>query len=458
MRSTSAEFFSVFPAQNIQLRKAGRWMGSWWRWLSIRQIHVESIVLCRNEVRPGFMIPSMRRVQAKRFFLNADLQFLIRNCPALQSLGIEVVAARDENNLFVPIDIDLELLNGFCQSLEEFSYYRFAYLQTDYVNDQEFYRRTAAALVSMLRQCTCLRKVSLTGDSLQAVNLEELHPYGHLFYELEFRTHGRISAYGQPIANLFVRCNNLRELIYYGDNNDQDSLVLTAIHQSCLDLEALQLSLLQKQVLVPSVFTLVSHNCKQLHSLVLFRCELSASTLRSISEMETLKELSLQNCDGLTDAGVARLAVMNLTKLVCKNEHTFHWTAECLSTFVGSNLSQTLVSFELSDNGTTVSIDDAQVAYALASCHQLKTMKAISFGAGCVFGRSGLDGLQAMAIGCPLLADVALELTASGVHYIGAHFTSVKKCWIFKVFNMTVDRPSTPTELQTLYPAIKWEF
>ena len=72
-----------------------------------------------------------------------------------------------------------------------------------------------------------------------------------------------------------------------------------------------------------------------------------------------------------------------------------------------------------------------------------------------MFGRNGLDGLQAMAAGCPLLADVALELTISGIHFLGTHFTSGKKCWIFKFSYITKERPS-PTELQTLYPAIKW--
>ena len=342
MRSTSAELFSKGPGQDIQLREAGQWMGPWLRWLSIRQIHVESIVLCGNEMRSDFIIPSMRRVQAKKYFLNADLQFLIRNCPSLQSLSIETMT-HDEDTIEVPVDIDLELLSGLCQSLEEFSYYRFAYLQTYREHDQEYYRRTAAALVNMLRQCTRLRKVSLTGDTLQLVNLVELHQHGHLFHEVELKQYDRVFPYGQATANFFVCCSNLRKLRYQGDNNDQDSLVLTAIHRSCLVLEALHLSLLKSHVVVPSIFTLIGHNCKQLRSLVLFRCELSASALRGISEVVALTELSLTNCEGLTDAGVAGLAAMKLTKLVCKNERTFHWTAECLSTFVGSNLSHTLV-------------------------------------------------------------------------------------------------------------------
>jgi hypothetical protein len=78
-----------------------------------------------------------------------------------------------------------------------------------------------------------------------------------------------------------------------------------------------------------------------------------------------------------------------------------------------------------------------------------------------VFGRNGLDGLQALATGCPLLASVELFVTVPGLHYLGTHFTNLKKC---RVLNWRQARAPTPAgfpsieELQTLYPAVEWEY
>jgi hypothetical protein len=80
---------------------------------------------------------------------------------------------------------------------------------------------------------------------------------------------------------------------------------------------------------------------------------------------------------------------------------------------------------------------------------------------GCVFGHNGLDGLQAMATGCPLLADIQLYLTVPGLHYLGTHFSNLKKC---HVKNRCVEGTATPQgfpsieELQTLYPAVEWTY
>ena len=452
MRSTSAELFSKGPAHDIQRRK-----GPWWRWLSIRRIHVESIVLCGNEVRPGFMIPSMRRVHAKNFSSNADLQYLVRNCPSLQCLSIETMH-HDARIMGAPVEIDLEVLSDLRLSLEEFSYDRSTFFELYEDDDQEYYQRTASALVNMLRECTRLRKVSLLRDSLHSVDLEELHPYGNLFHELSFEYEGRTNGYGQAIANLFVFCSTLRKVHYQGSDGVQDSLVVTAIHQ-CPMLEELHLSFLQKQVLDVDGFINVSRNCRNVHTLEMFGCCLSTAALRNIAVMHALKELTLTNCEELIDTDLAELAVAKLSKLVIANiaNYSFELTASSLAVLVGSGLSQTLVSFELSAFGTRVPVDDAQVAFTLASCHKLKTLKVVSRRGGCLFGRNGLEGLQAMAAGCPLLENVSFELTASGMHYVGTHFTSVKKCSIVKYDSVRKDRPS-PTELRTLYPAIKWTF
>ena len=108
-------------------------------------------------------------------------------------------------------------------------------------------------------------------------------------------------------------------------------------------------------------------------------------------------------------------------------------------------------------------IEDIRVAKALASCHNLKKLH-LHWGedSGCVFGHNGLEGLRAMAAGCPLLTEAALCLTARGVHYLGTHCANLKNC---EVENSTYREelcspegyPSIE-ELQTLYPAVHWAY
>jgi hypothetical protein len=106
-------------------------------------------------------------------------------------------------------------------------------------------------------------------------------------------------------------------------------------------------------------------------------------------------------------------------------------------------------------------MDDVQVATALASCHNLKILNVYTEGNGGVFGRNGLDGLQAMATGCPLLAVVCLFVTVPGLRYLGTHFSNLKKC---HMFNRCVAGAAAPEgfpsieELQTLYPAVEWTY
>jgi hypothetical protein len=63
-----------------------------------------------------------------------------------------------------------------------------------------------------------------------------------------------------------------------------------------------------------------------------------------------------------------------------------------------------------------------------------------------------------MAAGCPLIADVSLHLTLPGLHYLGTHFTNLKKCL---VYNRRVAGAIAPDgfpsieDLQTLYPAVE---
>jgi hypothetical protein len=209
------------------------------------------------------------------------------------------------------------------------------------------------------------------------------------------------------------------------------------------------------------VLTLINRNCKRILVLNLTNCELSASILRSIAGMESLKTLALHNCRDITDVGIAVLATMKLVTLCINVFQIDGLTGASLQSFVGSNISQTLQTFELSVYSyTTTPIDDVRVATALASCHNLKYLSVKLASDRCEFGRSGLDGMQAMATGCPLLTYVSLCLTIPGIHFLGAHFTNLRTC---TVLNRRVGGAPTPEgfpsieELQTLYPTITWK-
>ena len=85
-------------------------------------------------------------------------------------------------------------------------------------------------------------------------------------------------------------------------------------------------------------------------------------------------------------------------RLLSIYDNSVSWTGcNLLRLFVGSTISQTLETFELSATFNTTMIDDDALAIALASCHRLKTLIVLCGNDTCVFGRNGLGGLQAMA-------------------------------------------------------------
>ncbi len=69
-----------------------------------------------------------------------------------------------------------------------------------------------------------------------------------------------------------------------------------------------------------------------------------------------------------------------------------------------------------------------------------------------MLGRYRLTALRTLAAGCPLLADITINLTVEGLYYVASHFTNLKKCKsCFKVLDDAVYN-----DLVTRYPAIEW--
>ena len=254
MRSTSVDSFSDGRGRKLGYDANGGWTGWWWRWLSIRQIYIESVLLRGMDVRSDLIIPSMQKVVVDSFAVD-DFQYLVRNCPALRSLCLHGYVT----------NIGLRIVTNLHQSLEEFSFSNFS------LNDQTeaFFLRRAAALIDILRQCSRLQKVSLTGRSLRFVDVKQLVPYGHLFHELGLTIKDRIIADGQAISNFLTNCGNLRKLRFVGSVEDEETpLVLTAIFQYCLLLEEVvfwNLSLVSLGTGIASLSGDIANICKNWH-------------------------------------------------------------------------------------------------------------------------------------------------------------------------------------------------
>jgi hypothetical protein len=232
-------------------------------------------------------------------------------------------------------------------SFEELSYYRNPLYK---LNDN----LTAAALLDVLRRCSRLHKVSLTGDSLRSVDPAALLPYGHLFHELNLIGEDDTFADAQAMSTLLATCSNLRKLSYNGAEDGHSNLVVAAIHQSCPLLEELALrsiSFNQQEQIAGAVtgtgagfFALINRNCRHLRKLTLLSCQLSTSILQGFAATESLTEVKLDDCGGLTDSDIAVLATMKLESLYLHASDS-QLTGSFVQSFVGSSISQTLADF-----------------------------------------------------------------------------------------------------------------
>jgi hypothetical protein len=433
---------------------------SWWRWLSVRQIYIENIFICGKDVRFDLAIPSMRKVVAD-LFEDHDLRYLVRNCPSLRSLSLATYPHVASHRKLVT-GAGLKLLQNLRETLQEFSFNIDTSFQVPPY--KSYYEGTAEALIDIFCQCPHLQKVSLTGEALFNVNLDQLCLFGNIFHELEIQKEdSRMSdrqkaiADGRAVSDLLISCANLKKLRYARFTGEQDYVVITP--RSCPWLEDLELNWISiyghADISNAPLLDMFCTHCTNLRRLKLEFCRQFSPSLRRIARLEGLKELTFYQCGGLQDADMDVVATIKLAKLSI-SAGAAGWTLAFLRSFVGSNMSQTLESFYLSVDGKSEPMDDVEAALALASCHSLRTLY-LGWGweERCVFGRNGLDGLQAMTTGCPLLADFSLYLTVPALHYLGTHFASLKKCLVLG--RATTGFPSIE-ELQSLYPAVEWDY
>ena len=437
------------------------WVCVWWRWLSVRQIFIERILILGDLVQSDLPIMSIR---------NADINgcgdhgflCLIRNCPFLRRVrlslfGLQLVTATG-----------LMELTNLHESLEEFFFfYRFNAI----CDPEGYHTQLATALNQIFSSCLRLHRVVLSGDTLRAVDMDEVLPCGHLFDELEFARESQSTDDGSCTSSIFTR-NNLIRLSYYGRNDDElDLQVMTDIHQSCPMLEDLDLhgiSCTEDEDFAEtgsSVFRQLGRHCKHLRKLSFDRCIISDSawSLRDIVGIESVKELSITTCIGVTETSIALFATMKLVKLTMELPRNFEWTVASLQSFVGSNASKTLAYLHVSYLHNAAPIDDVQVATALASCHNLKALHVFLGCDACVFG---VDAVQMVAVGCALLEVTSLCLTIDSVHCLGANCAMLKRCHVMvccvratledRTPMLKADYPLLLEELESLYPAVWW--
>jgi hypothetical protein len=155
--------------------------------LSIRHVYVERATLVGSAIDYFLVVPSIKEL-AIEDCNNKFLLSIAQGCPALRSLTIRWKEYQypnvDEQHL---MDAAFEALASNCKDLEEIAYDRRVFADCDgYLLPTDFYERSAAALIQLLRRCAKLKKVSLNGNTLWDMKLEELVPFGHLFHVLEF--------------------------------------------------------------------------------------------------------------------------------------------------------------------------------------------------------------------------------------------------------------------------------
>ena len=446
MRSTSIDLFSDGPHGGFMGGATGDWAGYWWRWLSIREIFVESATIEGSKFHSVLVIPSLRKLKIDYCGKIALPRELGQSCPALRSLALHY--GREHDN---QIDEQISAFGIIClywKDLEEFFYSR--RVSTDHLRDRErlyeYYETTAVGLLDMLRRCSKLKKVSLTGDTLYGVKLEELHPFDHLLHELHFEgdVGSRVPNTGQAITSLLSKCSNLKSFHYFssqiapGDSVEieKDRLVLNTLYQSCPLLEELSLMCVSRVTLGSFFSRLRLHpTLTHIHNLWVGMSDISESILHDIAGMDTLEQLSLSSCKGLTDAGFAFIAELKLKHLFISEYYYARrgfapaydnsMTEASLLSFLGANIGHTLEFFYLSIRSTQ-RIDADKVATAVASCHNLTSLQLDwGSGDGSVFG---LESAQAIATGCPLLTNVCLKLTLLGYEHMATHCAHLKRC------------------------------
>lgn len=129
-----------------------------------------------------------------------------------------------------------------------------------------------------------------------------------------------------------------------------------------------------------------------------------------------------------------------------------------LESFPGNRVSTTIEVLDVCirnssyTNSVNNVIDDARMARVLASFHNLKQL-SVDWGWGCVFGRSGVADLKALALGCSSLTDIHMRLTSGGMWCLGVHCPNLEICGSW---HTVADSITVFDDLRTVFPKIEW--
>ena len=388
-------------------------------WLSLRRVHVENIELEQFKIE---QLNVLEMATLRKLILRDvdDIRVLSAtiNSPMLQSLDVDNSQQTHNHDIS---DLAIAHIHCVCSALEHFRFNTFSSTTI-----------TAGALLSILRGCKMLKTIELDCRvlmSFTASEIERLQPFGHVFTALQFPISYSSSPPPPPSGRMKAFCDllaqspNLKKITFENcpwsperAHEGQDDSILVSLAQHCPSVEEIDVNGTVRSL--DAGLLLLSQNCMHVRKITVYECsELTVTTFAHISRIESLQELSISNCDTVTDAG--------LTSLLrgCPNLRHFTIAGDGFSEqgFRGlknAPCSQSLITIDVwFDNDSLTPALDVIIGKGLASCHNLETISIrTSFSEDASFGDAGL---ALMRKGCPKLKDLTLvhseTLTMAGL-------------------------------------------
>ena len=272
-----------------------------------------SINYCPNISEAGFMkvLEKCKRIQKLRWdtsgsFTEKAITYVSVNCPDLRELHSEASIINET---------EMKILARGCTKLESLNIFQFGYQNTD------------EGLVELAINCTNLKRLELQYDGLFTDRV--MTTLGNNCKKLEVLKFAELTLdRGMLITDaglnaLAQGCTNLRVLSLVQCKSRISHIGVGAIAQSCTKLAQL---CLQSPYLDNKALVAVGRHCSSLTSLTMNNAHISDQGLAHFGRLMQgrIKTISLNQCDLITDIGIAALArytpyLLSISLLGCSN-------------------------------------------------------------------------------------------------------------------------------------------